>query len=107
MSHTDFDKRMKAYEACYKIQLPRKSYVIIRIDGRAFHTYTKGFEKPFDESLIHAMNESAKALCEDMSGAKFAYVQSDECSILLHDRESVESQAWFDNKLQKIVSISA
>jgi len=107
MSHTDFDKRMKAYEACYKITLPRKSYVIIRLDGRAFHTYTKGMEKPFDGDLIHCMNYAALKVCEDICGAKLAYVQSDECSILVHDRESVESQPWFDNKLQKIVSVAA
>ena len=99
--------RMKSYEDCYRIKLPKRSYVMIRVDGKAFHTYTKGLNRPFDVGLIDDMNETAAYLCKNMMGAKFAYVQSDEISILLTDFENIDTQAWFDNNLQKMVSVAA
>lgn len=48
MKYTDFDKRMKEYEAVSKTRLTKRMPVIIRVDGRAFHTFTRGFNKPYD-----------------------------------------------------------
>lgn len=100
--------RMKSfYENRTRIYLPRRTYTLIRIDGKAFHTYTKGLERPFDTNLIEDMDNTAKYLCENIMGAKFAFVQSDEISILITDFDKIMSQAWFDNNLQKMCSISA
>src|ERR1035437_8177555 len=100
--------RMKEqYENRTKFLLPRRSYVILRLDGVAFHTYCKKFKKPFDDDFIEDMNETAKFLCSKIQGAKFAFVQSDEISILLTDFENIATAAWFDNEVQKIVSVSA
>ena len=99
--------RMKRYEAASNFVLPIRSYVMIRIDGKAFKTYTKGLERPYDAGLIEDMNETAAFLCKNIMGAKFAYVQSDEISILLTDFDSLETQAWYDNQVQKMVSIAA
>lgn len=99
--------RMKAYENVSRVYLPRRLPVIIRIDGRAFHTFTRGFQKPFDEVLMSAMQQTAKKLCEEVAGCKLAYVQSDEISLLVTNDDALETQPWFDNNLQKLVSLTA
>ena len=99
---------MKAnYETRSRTFLTRRTPVIIRLDGKAFHTYTKGLDKPFDEGLIEDMAETARFLCSEIQGAKLAYVQSDEISILLTDYDKLGTDAWFDYNVQKITSISA
>lgn len=99
--------RMKKYEVVTRTHLIPKLYTIIRLDGKAFHTYTKQFKKPFDDVLINAMDETANYLCSNIQGAKFAYVQSDEITIFISDMDSLEQQMWFDGEVQKIVSIAA
>lgn len=99
--------RMKQYENISRIYLTRKMPIIIRLDGCHFHTFTKGMKRPFDDILIKAMQETAKYLCENISGCKLAYTQSDEISLLLTDYDKIETQPWFDNNLQKLVSVSA
>ena len=101
-------KRMKEfYENISKIKLMRRMPVIIRIDGKAFHTFTKGFKRPFDELLIKTMQETTKYLCENIQGCVLGYTQSDEISLVLIDYKKLNSSAWFDNEIQKICSISA
>lgn len=108
MSITDIDIRMKdQYEDRFRITLPRRSYTIIRVDGRAFHTWTRGMDRPYSVELMKAMDQTALALCADISGVQFGYVQSDEISILLTDFSNIDTHAWFDNNLQKLCSISA
>jgi tRNA(His) 5'-end guanylyltransferase len=107
MKYSDLSTRMKEYEAVTKYKLLRRGYTIIRIDGKAFHTYTKGLERPFDWGLIDDMDETAAYLCKKIQGAVCAFVQSDEISILVTDFEKPETSAWFDNSLQKMCSISA
>ena len=99
--------RMKQYENVNRLYLTKRMPLIIRIDGKAFHSFTKGFQKPFDEVLIKTMQETAKYLCENIEGCKLAYTQSDEISLLLTDYDQIETQPWFDKNLLKIVSISA
>lgn len=100
-------QRMKRYEAVNQTLLPLNSYVIVRVDGRAFHTYTKGFDKPFDKKIMDTMDYVTQQLCIDMQNAVLGYVQSDEISILMYDGKDVESQPWFNNEVEKIVSNSA
>jgi len=108
---TTLGDRFKKYEEAYKILLPQRMPIIIRVDGKAFHAYTKPLTKQtgkaFDTSLEEVMNITAIKLCEEIQGAQIAYVQSDEISILVHGYKKFTSQGWFDNKLQKIVSVSA
>ena len=99
--------RMKAYEHVEKKNLEPKTPVIIRLDGRAFHTYTKGFEKPFDANIIAAMKYTTVKLCEEIQNVKLAYSQSDEITLFLADYGSRNTQQWFDGKLDKIISLSA
>ena len=100
--------RMKSfYEDRFRTKLPRRAYTIIRVDGKSFHTYTKGLNRPFDEGLIEDMNLTAAFLCKNIMGAKLAYVQSDEISILITDFDTQDTQAWFDYNIQKMVSIAA
>lgn len=101
------DDRMKLYENVFKQKLIRRTPIIIRIDGKAFHTFTGGMEEPWDERLFKCFVETAKGLCDNIQGARFAYLQSDEISILLTDYEKYNTEAWFDYKLQKLVSVSA
>lgn len=100
--------RMKSqYEDRYRAMLPRRTYTILRIDGRAFHTYTKDCEKPYDDALHAAMVEAAVSLCDDAQGCQLSYVQSDEASFLLTDFASITTGAWFDGNVQKITSVAA
>lgn len=101
------DRIKENYENRTRYFLPRRTYTIIRIDGKAFHTYTKGLQRPFDNELIEDMDQTACYLCKNIMGAKFAFVQSDEISILLTDFEDIATEAWFDNNLQKMCSVSA
>ena len=104
----ELGKRMKEYyENIPKTKLMRRCPVIIRIDGRAFHTFTKGFKRPFDDILSQSMKETTKYLCENIQGAVLGYTQSDEISILLIDYATLETDAWFDYEIQKLCSISA
>lgn len=101
------DRMKERYENRTRLSLPRRTYTIIRVDGKAFHTFTKGFKRPFDTDLMNIMDQTAKTLCEQIQGAKLAYVQSDEISVLLTDFEKPTTDAWFDGNIQKIVSVSA
>lgn len=104
----DLGLRMKTYyEQIPKTKLMRRTPVAIRIDGKGFHTWTKSFQKPFDEVLIKSMQGTMKYLCENIQGCVFGYTQSDEITLILIDYQKLTSQAWFDYEVQKIVSISA
>jgi tRNA(His) guanylyltransferase len=104
----ELSTRMKEfYENRTRISLPRRTYTIIRIDGKAFHTYTRGLKRPFDVGLIEDMDDTACYLCKNIQGAKFGFVQSDEISILMTDFELLTTDAWFDGNIQKIVSVAA
>ena len=107
MKYNSLGDRMKGYENISRIYLTKRSPVIIRIDGKAFHSFTKGFLRPFDNILMETMAETAKFLAQNISGCKLAYTQSDEISLLLTDYETNETQPWFENNLQKLVSVSA
>lgn len=99
--------RMKAYENITRHYLTRRLPVIIRIDGKAFHSFTRGFNKPFDEVFVKSMQETMKYLCENIQGCVLGYTQSDEITLVLVDYQNRESDAWFDNNIQKMVSVSA
>lgn len=100
--------RMKSfYENISKTKLMRRTPVAIRLDGKAFHTFTRGFQKPFDEVLIESMQETMKYLCENIQGCVLGYTQSDEITLILVDYKKINSSAWFDYKVQKICSIAA
>lgn len=107
MSNDSLGDRMKSYEDAYRTNLPIRLPVILRIDGKAFHSYTKDCKKPIDQRLLDCMNETAKFLCKNIQGCQIAYVQSDEISLLLNNYTDINTQAWFDNTLQKMVSVSA
>lgn len=106
--HDELGKRMKEnYENRAKSYLMRRTPVAIRIDGRAFHTFTKGFHKPFDDVLIASMQETMLYLCKNIQGCVFGYTQSDEITLILVDYAKLESDAWFDYNIQKLCSIAA
>ena len=99
--------RMKCYENVSRVYLTKRIPVIIRLDGKAFHTFTKSFRKPFDKILMETMWETSKYLCANIQGCKIAYTQSDEISLLLTDYEKITTCSWFDSNIQKMVSVSA
>lgn len=99
--------RMKGYERTIKPFLQTKVPVIIRLDGKAFHTFTKGLAKPFDDILVETMQETTRMLCENIQGCKLGYTQSDEITLLLTDWEKERTSAFFDYNLQKITSVTA
>jgi tRNA(His) guanylyltransferase len=108
MRDDSLGNRMKEfYENRTRYKLTRKNFQILRVDGKAFHTYTKGFSRPFDVRLVGAMNNTAIKLLEEIQGSLLAYIQSDEISVLFSDKTRLDSELWFDGNIQKISSISA
>lgn len=106
--HDELGCRMKEYyEKIPKTKLMRRTPVIIRIDGKAFHSFTRGFKRPFDDILIDSMQRTMKCLCENIQGCVLGYHQSDEISLVLVDYQRLNSDAWFDYEIQKICSIAA
>ena len=107
MDTSDLAKRMKEYEARNRHYLQKRIPVIIRLDMRSGHTFTKGFERPFDEIFITAMQETAKYLCANIQGCKLSYQQSDEISLVLVDYDDINTDCFFDYREDKLCSISA
>ena len=107
MDSTSLGDRMKGYEKVPSHKLMSRTPVILRLDGKAFHTYTRGMEKPFDQDLHQVRASTLAYLCNNIQGALFGYSQSDELSIVLKDWDTFTTSAWFDNKIQKLCSVSA
>ena len=104
----ELGKRMKTYyEQIPQTKLMRRTPVAIRIDGKAFHTFTRSFDKPFDEILVDSMYDTMKYLCENIQGCVLGYTQSDEITLILVDYKKLNSSAWFDYEIQKMCSVSA
>ena len=104
----ELGKRMKEnYEERSRTKLMRRTPVAIRIDGRSFHTFTRGLNKPFDEILVRSMQETMKYLCSNIQGCVFGYTQSDEITLILIDYQTLTTDAWFDYQVQKMCSVAA
>jgi tRNA(His) 5'-end guanylyltransferase len=99
--------RIKRYEAASRPFLTPNMPVLIRVDGKAFHTWTKGFDRPFDMPLIQAMQQATKSTARQMQGFKLAYTQSDEATFLITDTDRLESQPWYGYSANKLVSVTA
>lgn len=107
MKSSELGVRMKQYEDVNKTYLIDKLPVVLRLDGKSFHSFTKGMERPFDKILNTAMQETLKSLCEEISGCVIGYTQSDEMTLVLVDYDKAESQPWFGNVKRKIESVGA
>lgn len=106
MNFEKLGDEMKAFEDAYRTYLPSDGCLVVRVDGRAFHTYTSVRDRPYDLTVANAMDIAAKQLCKDFQGVKFAYGQSDEYSFIA-TKDRPESELWFGGNLQKIVSVAA
>lgn len=99
--------KYKSFERAVETQLPANSLAVIRLDGKAFHTFTKHFARPFDASFAATMDAVGAHLCDVVDGALFAYVQSDELSLVFSDLANPGTQMWAGGRVQKMVSIAA
>jgi len=100
--------RMKRYEAVSAWVMPNRIPVILRIDGRAFHTITRRrFGKAWSQEFVEQMTETAQTVFKDIQGCNLAYSQSDEISFLLTDYKTISTDAWFAYDARKMISISA
>ncbi|MDX2267331.1 MAG: tRNA(His) guanylyltransferase Thg1 family protein [Bryobacter sp.] len=103
----ELGRRIKEfYEDALRVYLPRQTYFVVRVDGRAFHTFTRHLERPYSRRLAAALDAAALVLAREMIGCRFAYGQSDEYSFLGTDLGS-HAPLWFDGNVQKIASVSA
>ena len=107
MDTSELAKRMKLYESVPNNVLMKRTPVILRLDGKAFHTFTKGFHRPFDTVLVESMQDTMKYLCENVQGCVLGYHQSDEITLVLIDYKKLNSAAWLDYKVDKMCSIAA
>lgn len=105
--NTPLDERMKRYEHTFRTYLPRRAYTLMRLDGRAFHSYLKDAQRPFDMDFAREMGQVSMALCSDIQGARFAYTQSDEISLLITDFDTLQSEPWVKGNVAKLTSLSA
>ena len=101
------DRMKNNYENRSKTYLTRRVPVCLRLDGRAFHTFTRGLKRPYDEIFHNAMNDTLMYLCKNIQGCKIGYTQSDEITLLLVDYDTITTDAWFDYSVQKMCSIAA
>ena len=101
------DRMKEFYENRSKTYLTRRVPVIIRLDGKAFHSFTKNFKRPYDTVFHDAMNYTLKYLCENIQGCKVGYTQSDEITLLLTDYETLTTDGWFNYAVQKMCSVAA
>jgi tRNA(His) guanylyltransferase len=101
------DRIKDQYECRTRYLLPRRTYTLLRLDGKAFHTYTRGLKKPFDGDLSDDLDAAIIAMLPELQGSVFAYTQSDEISVLLTDFATPGTCAWFDGNLQKMVSVAS
>lgn len=92
--HSDRDIRMKQFEHAHRVVFDPQDYIIIRLDGKAFHSYTRNMHRPYDTGFIRAMDETLMFLCEQIQGVRFGYTQSDEISLLL--------TSWTDTSVRKL-----
>lgn len=100
--------RMKEYEEVSRTLLPKRLPKILRLDGKAFHTLLSGAEKPYDSYIRDCMIEGIKAVMTEIGGTcKFCYSQSDEATFVLNDHIDIQTEPWFGNQVQKIVSVAA
>jgi tRNA(His) guanylyltransferase len=107
--------RMKGFENVTRFTLLRRTPTIIRLDGRAFHTFTRCLKHhdetmartPFSIKMHNVMAMTMLGVMSQMQNAVFAYTQSDEISILLRDWDKHETEQWFSGGIQKICSVSA
>ena len=105
--YTALDKRMKRYEAVTDIRLTQRTPVIMRFDMVAGHTFTRGMQKPFDEVYMKTMQDTMLNLCKEIPGCVFGYTQSDEITLVLVDYQTLESEGWYDYRLEKLCSVGA
>lgn len=104
----ELGNRMKEYyENIPKTKLMRRCPVVLRIDGKSFHTFTRGFQKPFDFVLMNSMQQTMEYLCKNIQGCVFGYTQSDEITLILIDYQTLTTDAWFGYEVQKLCSVSA
>jgi tRNA(His) 5'-end guanylyltransferase len=104
----DFLKIFKDSEKALRSYIPEDArYLAIRLDGKAFHTYTKDLVMPCDSDFMEAMDETTKILCQEVSGTVLGYTQSDEISLFLALKQKEGTMPWMGGSIQKIVSISA
>lgn len=101
------EERMKRYEEAYSSKLTIRTPIIIRVDGWHFKSFTKGFEKPFDKTFRQCMYNTMLSLCTEIPDVVFAYTQSDEISLLILNYQSFEHEPWFDNRFNKLISLSS
>jgi len=101
------NRMKKFYEEIPKTRLMRRTPVIIRLDGKAFHTFTRGFKTPFDGVLNQSMRDTMEYLCKNIQGCVLGYTQSDEITLVLCDYQTLDTSAWFDYEIQKLCSVSA
>ena len=104
--NTDLAERMKGYEMAEagRMLMPGLP-ILVRLDGKAFHTFTKGLQRPFDKRLSDLMVDTTKFLVEQ-TNATVGYTQSDEISLAIYT-EDTNSEVYFGGRIQKLCSVLA
>lgn len=99
--------RQKQYEEAYDYKIIRRLPIIIRIDGKNFSKLTKKISKPFSPEFMDLMANTMLNISKDIDGTVFAYQQSDKITLVLRNDQTLETEAYFNNRVQKLASVSA
>lgn len=99
--------RVNSYQTIYSQKIMPRLPIVITINGRSFRRITSKIEKPFSLEFLNVMCATMVKLCHEIEGAVFAYMFSDEITIIVRNDQSLETQAWFQNDIQAMVSVSA
>lgn len=99
--------RQKEYEQAFDFKIIRRIPIVIRVDGRSFSRITRKLPRPFCPLMMEVMAETMLEVSKKLDGAIFAYQQSDEINFLLRNDQTVDTEPFFGNRIQKITSIAA
>ena len=109
MNREPLGSRMKRYEESTNFKIIPRTPIMLRIDGKAFSNLTKKLKlkKPYDIDFSTWMAETAVAIANEIQGCMLGYTQSDEMTFIIRTDQSDNTTPWFDNRVQKIVSVAA
>jgi len=108
MKFKNLEDKCLYYRGLTDYRIQGNNDILVMLDGKNFSTLIKNnFKKPFDDDFINMMNQTAKFLCNNVQGVKFAYVQSDEISLLITDYDTTETDTPFGGRLCKLQSLLA
>lgn len=107
MTNLKLKDRIDSYQSVFDQKLPARLPLIIVVNGKSFSKLTQLLDKPYCPKLAECMLSTTLRLCTEVEGALFAYQHSDEIVLVVRNDQNVDTVPWYDNRVQKICSVSS